>query len=137
VVVSEGRHKDLDLEDLGGTEVSDRLFLASWRICGSEFELLVNVRSHRIRDVLPFPPHSNSSPEAIGGCQVGGKELAEAVIAVLDNSAGYNARDARAKTLLKAKAAWRIDESHQRFEPLPTEGLGCPLMSVITLDGGP
>ena len=34
VSVIEKRHKDLELKDLGGTEISDRLFLISWRICG-------------------------------------------------------------------------------------------------------
>ena len=33
VVLIEERHKDLGLKDLGGTEISDRLFLISWRIC--------------------------------------------------------------------------------------------------------
>ena len=32
VVVIEKRHADLGLKDLGGSEISDRLFLASWRI---------------------------------------------------------------------------------------------------------
>lgn len=138
VVVIERRHKSLDLKDLGGTEVSDRLFLVSWSICGSEFELLVNTKSSRIRDVLPFPTHSKTSPEAIGGCHINGNEVPEAIVAVLDNSAGYNARDGlRAKTLLKAKSAWKIDETRERFESLSTEGLSCPLGTVVTLDGGP
>jgi hypothetical protein len=138
VVVIEQRHKSLNLKDLGGTEVSDRLFLVSWSICGSEFELLVNTRISRIRDVLPFPTHSKSSPEAIGGCHINGNQVPEAIVAVLDNSAGYNARDGlQAKTLLKAKSAWKIDETRERFESLSTEGLSCPLGTVVTLDGGP
>lgn len=138
VVVIEQRHKDLNLEDLGGTGISDRLFLVSWRICGSEFELLVDTRSSRVRDVLLFPTHSKSSPEAIGGCQINGSEVPEAVVAVLDNGAGYDARDGlRAKTLLKARAAWKIDEAREHFEPMSTDGLGCPLGTVVTLDGGP
>lgn len=81
---------------------------------------------------------STSSPEFIGGCQVKGTELPEGVIAVLDNSAGLNARDgAKAKTLLKATAVWKMNEHHERFEPLSTDNLGCPLGSVVTSDGGP
>src|SRR5215471_9701719 len=57
----ESRHKDLGLKNLGGDEISDRLFLASWEICGSEYELLVNTQRGIIRDVLPFPPHSKAS----------------------------------------------------------------------------
>src|SRR3984893_8812065 len=40
VVVLEERHKDLGLKDLWGEEISDRLFLTSWRICGEEYVLL-------------------------------------------------------------------------------------------------
>jgi hypothetical protein len=36
VSVLEAKHKDLGLKDLGGTEISDRLFLISWKICGEE-----------------------------------------------------------------------------------------------------
>ena len=99
------------LKDLGGTEISDRLFLASWQICGSEYELLVNTKDHLIHDVLPFPPHSKTSPMFIGRCQANGKEVPATVFAVLNNSAQYNPRDEKlAKTMLKATAAWKIDE---------------------------
>src|SRR5271169_3398777 len=63
VVVFEERHRDLGLKDLGGIEISDRLFLVSWQICGSEYELLVNTKTGLIRDVLPFPLHSATSPQ--------------------------------------------------------------------------
>ena len=36
VVVIEARHGNLGLKDLGGIEISDRLFLISWRICGRD-----------------------------------------------------------------------------------------------------
>src|SRR5689334_3655215 len=58
VAVLEKRHKDLALKNLGGTEISDRLFLASWQICGQEYELLVNTKTGVIGDVLGFPSHS-------------------------------------------------------------------------------
>jgi hypothetical protein len=138
VVVLEKRHNDLSLKDLGGTEISDRLFLESWQICGSEYELLVNTKSGLIRDVLPFPPHSATSPQFIGTCQADGKEITEAVVAVLNNSAGYNARESnQAKTMLKATAAWKIDETKEKFAKQSTENLACPLGGIITLDGGP
>ena len=74
----------------------------------------------------------------IGACQLNGHEMAESMVAILDNRAGYNARDgAQAKTLLKATAAWKIDEAHARFEVQPTAGLGCALGGIATLDGGP
>ena len=64
----------------------------------------------------------------IGTCQADGKEIREAVVAVLNNRAGYNARDGKlAKTMLKAAAAWRIDEVKENFAKQPTEDLGCPL----------
>lgn len=37
IVVLEERHKDLGLKDLGASEISDRLILISWRICGEEY----------------------------------------------------------------------------------------------------
>jgi hypothetical protein len=138
VVATEARHKDLGLKNLGGDEVSDNLSLESWLVCGSEFELLVNTKGGLIRDVLPFPSHSKSSPMVLGGCQMNGREMPETVMAILDNRAGYNARDqAKAKTLLKATAAWKIDEAHARFEAQPTAGLSCALGGVVTVDGGP
>jgi hypothetical protein len=138
VAVLEERHKDLGLKDLGGTEISDRLYLVSWQICGSEYELLVNAKSKLIRDVLPFPPHSATSPMFIGTCQADGKEIPGTVVAVLNNSAGYNARDGKlAKTTLKATAAWKIDASKEKFAKQSTENLGCPLGGIVTLDGGP
>ncbi len=39
IVVLQERHKDLGLKDLGGTEISDRIFLISWQICGEEYVL--------------------------------------------------------------------------------------------------
>jgi hypothetical protein len=53
VSVIEERHKDLGLKDLGGTEISDCLFLISWRICGEEYALLE--AQGVVRDVLKFP----------------------------------------------------------------------------------
>ncbi len=138
VVVLEKRHEDLGLKNLGGTEVSDRLFLASWQICGSEYELLVNTKTGLIRDVLPFPPHSANSPMFIGACSAGGKEVPGTVVAVLNNGAGYNARDGKlAKTMLKATAAWKIDETKEKFAKQSTENLTCPLSGIVTQDGGP
>src|SRR5947199_10018677 len=52
IVALEERHKDLGLKDLGGTEISDRLFLISWRICGEEYFLLED--KNVVRDVLKF-----------------------------------------------------------------------------------
>jgi hypothetical protein len=135
--VAENRHKDLRLKNLGGDEISDRLFLASWQICGSEYELLVSNKQNLIRDVLAFPPHSAAAPMSLGTCQAGGKEIPGTVVAVLNNSAGHKARDAaQAKTMLKATAAWKIDEAKERFEKLSTENLTCPLGDVVTDDGG-
>lgn len=136
--VLEERHKDLGLKDLGGSEISDRLFLSSWRICGSEYELLLNTKTGLIRDVLLLPQHSATSPQYIGTCQADGKKVHGPVVAVLDNSARYDARDSKlATTMLKATAAWKIDETKEKFVKQPTENLECPLGGIITQDGGP
>ncbi len=138
VVVTEASHRDIGLSDLGGSEISNRLFLESWLICGSEFELLVNTRSDTIRDVLAFPEHSKSSPMTLGPCQIKGRLIPEAVVAILDNSAGYDLRKGQSeKTLLKGTAAWKIDEVRERFKTLPTKDLVCTLGGVVTSDGGP
>jgi len=138
VVVLEQRHRDLDLKDLGGLEISDHLYLVSWQICGSEYELLVSTKTGLIRDVLPFPPHSPTSPQFIGTCQADGKEIPEAIVAVLNNSGRYNARDLNlAKTMLKATTAWKIEETKEKFAKQSIENLECPLGGIVTLDGGP
>ncbi len=138
VAAVEARHKDLGLQSLGGSEISERLSLESWQICGSEYELLVNTRTELIRDVLPFPAHSKSSPMFIGRCQAGGTEMPRTVVAVLNNSAGYDARDEKlAKTMLQATAAWSIDETTAKFAKQATENLACPLDGIVTVDGGP
>lgn len=135
--VLEQRHKDLGLKNLGGTEISDRLFLASWQICGGEYELLVNTKTGLIRDVLAFPKHSAASPMFIGTCQAGGNRSA-IVVAVLNNSAGHNARDQKlAGTMLKATAAWKIDEIKEKFSQQTVDNLQCPLDGIVTQDGGP
>ena len=63
VAVIEERHRDLGLKDLGGTEISDRLFLISWRICEDEYALLED--RDVVRDVLKFPKHSKDSPNLL------------------------------------------------------------------------
>lgn len=134
----EARHKALGLKNLGGTEISDRLFMESWQICGSEYELLASAKTGLIRDVLPLPTHSATSPMFIGRCRAAGKETARTVVAVLDNSAKHNARDPKlAKTMLKAAAAWGIDETQEKFAKQSTQDLACPLDGIVTQDGGP
>ena len=126
VVVLEGRHKDLGLKDLGGTEISDRLFLGSWLICGDEYAVLVNTEKNLVRDVLPVPAHSLHSPQSfVEGCQVAAKEIPDAVIAILDNSQGQRPKDNADRIVLPAKLAWKIDEQQERFLPMPTKNLSC------------
>ena len=137
VAALEQRHKNLNLKDLGATEISGRLVLVSWQICGSEYELLVNTKTRLIRDVLPFPAHSKSSPQFVGRCQSDEKPMRDSVVALLNNSAGYDARDEkRARTMLKAAAAWKIDETQEKFVKQPAENLACPLEGIATVDGG-
>jgi hypothetical protein len=37
----------------------------------------------------------------------------------------------------KATAAWKIDETKEKFAKQSTENLRCPLSGIVTLDGGP
>ena len=123
----ESRHAALGLKDLGGSEVSDHLFSGSWRICGSEFVLLVDDHSV-IRDVLPFPAHSKSTPGFGGSCADKGMPVEGTILAVLNDEPG-------AKTLA-AQSAWKIDEKAAKFVKLPTDGLRCPRDGIFTVDGG-
>ena len=138
VAAIEKRHADLKLKNLGGTEISDTLFLASWQICGSEYELLVHTRHSLIRDVLTFPAHSAAAPMLIGRCSADGKQLPSTIVAVLDNAARHNARDrAQDKVMLKATSAWQSDQIKEKFVKQSTEKLACPLSGIVTQDGGP
>lgn len=126
VVVLVSRHPNLGLKDLGGMEISDRLFVVSWRICGSEYAILKNTKKNLVQDVLPVPAHSLDSPLSfLEGCRAADKELPDAVIAILDNSQGQKAKSYDDIVILPAKAAWKIDERQERFVSMPTKGLSC------------
>jgi hypothetical protein len=126
IVVLEERHKDLGLKDLGASEISNRLTVISWRICGDEYVLLDD--KDVVRDVLKFPKHSKDSPQFIGSCQLNGHDLPGTAIGVLKNELG-------AETL-PAVVAWKIDDKQKKFVPLQTEGLRCLRDGIITADGG-
>ena len=126
IVAIEARHKDLGLKDLGGTEISDRLFLASWQICGEEYVLLE--AKDVVKDVLKFPRHSKDSPQFIGSCQLNGHDVPGTAIGVLKNEDGGET--------LPAEIAWKIDEKQVKFVPLQTEGLRCSRDGIVTADGG-
>ena len=123
----EGRHAALSLKDLGGSEISDGLFSASWQICASEFTLILDNHSV-IRDVLQFPPHSKDMPGFMGSCRASEKKVPGTIIAVLKNEAGAES--------LAAEAAWKIDEKNAKFVKVTTDGLRCPRDGIFTVDGG-
>jgi hypothetical protein len=123
----EARHKALGLKDLGGSELAGDLFLSSWRICGNEYQLIMDKKSI-VRDVLQFPEHSKASPEFIGSCRANGKKLPGDIIAVLNDKPGSDN--------LSAKSAWKIDPRTAKFVKLVTEGMECPRSGIITADGG-
>jgi hypothetical protein len=126
VVAIEGRHKDLSLKNLGSDEISDRLSSTHWLICGNEF---VTLEDDRVRDVLPFPPHSREAPAFSGICQVNGKDVPEVIVAVLSFRPGTEP--------LAASAAWKIDSKRAKFVKTSTDGLTCPRSGIATVDGGP
>ena len=127
VAAIEARHATLGLKNLGGSEVSDKLFSASWQICGQEYALILDDHSV-VRDALQFPTHSRNSLGFMGTCQVGDKQVPGTIIAVLKNEAGAN--------LLAAEAAWKIDEKSAKFVKLTTDGLRCPRDGIFSVDGG-
>ena len=126
IVVLEERHKDLGLKDLGASEISDRLTVISWRICGEEYVLLED--KDVVRDVLKFPKHSKDSPAFIGSCQLNGHDVPGTAIGVLKNENGVE--------ILPAVSAWKIDNKQMKFIELNTPELRCSRDGIITADGG-
>ncbi len=122
--VIEDRHKDIGLQDLGGDEISNTIFMSSWMICGKEYFLLY-VRGI-IRDVLPFPGHDKSTPAFGAYCQVGGKEVPDYIYGVLEKKAGMEK--------YSVKAAWKLDEKRKKFVAVPVEGMRCPRGEIFTVD---
>ena len=126
IVAIEKRHKDFGLKDLGTSEISDRLSVISWRICGEEYVLLED--KDVVREVLKFPKHSKDSPAFVGSCQLNGHDLPGTAIGVLKNENGVQ--------ILPAVSAWKIDDKEMKFIELKTEGLRCSRDGIITADGG-
>ena len=141
VVKIEARHKDIALKDLGADEISDNLQMVDWRICGHDYNILVG-RKDIMRDVLPFPDHSRSTPEFGGTCQLDGKDTTQQIIALLDNKTGFDPNTEHHyspsdNTNLPALAAWSIDEKRAKFIKMPVKGLRCLRSGINSVDGGP
>jgi hypothetical protein len=127
VVVAEKKYRALGLKDLGADEISDRLSSVDWQICGAEFLLLVDRRL--VRDVLPFPPHSKSSPAFLGICQVKGRDLSDIIFAILDGTPATES--------LPVQVAWKVDQQHAKFVKASIEGLACPRSGIYSPDRDP
>jgi hypothetical protein len=117
VVAIEGRHKDLDLKDLGASDYGSFSSI-SWLVCGKEFMVLEDNRTNFVHDVLQIPPHSKSNPEFQGRCKLKGKPMPESVVAILRDQSGQDE--------LPADAAWKIDEKLVKFVKMSADGLLCP-----------
>src|SRR5438552_14161325 len=108
IAVLEERHKYLGLKDLGASDISDRLAVISWRICGEEYVLLED--KDVVQDVLEFPKHSKDSPAFIGSCRLNGHDIPGTAIGVLKNENGVQ--------ILPAVSAWKIDDKQMKFVEL-------------------
>jgi hypothetical protein len=105
-------------------------------ICGNEY-LVIEESRHSdsvVRDVLQFPAHSKSEPEFAGTCQRENREVADEIVAVLDNRAGRRVNEPSPRPLLSAKVAREIDEVKARFVKIAPSGLGCPVDGIFTVD---
>jgi hypothetical protein len=120
----EDRHKDLGLRHLGATEISDRLALMDWSICGKEF-ITIEDENRVVRDVLQVPFHSPHFPQFNGLCKINGKEKKDFIFAILIKSDEDD---------LPAKAAWRVDEKSGKFIKLSLGGIRCPRIGIFTED---
>jgi hypothetical protein len=137
----ETRHRPLGLKELGADQISDELSAENWRICGSEFVLLVD-SADMIRDVLSLPNHSRRFPEFSGICATRGRPTPFTIEAILNAGKGRRVSDtshyaATDQTLLPAMAAWKVDEATKKFIALDPAGLRCPRNGILTIDGGP
>jgi hypothetical protein len=138
VDVTEARHRDLALENVGGDIITDEISMIDRSICGAEYYLLVD-QDDIIRDVLPFPNHSRAAPAtASRECQRDGLKMKEMVYAVLDNKAGYNIKmfDYKNKTPLAVLWAWEVDEKKIKFVKLVGD-MACPVSDVDVRDRVP
>jgi hypothetical protein len=124
VVAIEARHKDLELKHLGAEEISDRLNLIFWLICGEEYAVLED--GDFVRDVLKFPKHSKDSPQFVGSCQFNGKDLPGVAMGILKHEEG--------EAMLAAVSVWKIDEKQKKFVEMKTEGLRCGRDGISTAD---
>jgi hypothetical protein len=134
VAVTEARHRDLALKDLGADIITDEINMIDWSICGAEYYVLVD-RHDIIRDVLPFPAHSKTTPAAGGPCQRDGRKMDDTIYAVLDNKAGENNKyDQNDETLLAVLAAWKVDLKKVKFVKLEVANMRCPASSIFSAD---
>jgi len=137
VVVTEARHRDLALKDLGADIITDEINMIDWSICGAEYYVLVD-QHDIIRDVLAFPNHSRAAPASSGDCQRNGQEMKEIIYSVLDNKTGSDRKyDQNDKTLLPALWAWKIDVKRVKFVKLDIAGMLCPLSAIDPVDRVP
>jgi hypothetical protein len=60
-------------------------------------------------------------------CQLDGKDVPDAVIAILDNSQKNKPTGYFAQIMLPVKIAWRIDERLEKFISMPIEHLSCAI----------
>lgn len=127
IVVTEKKYQALSLKHLGADEISDGLSSINWRICGAEYNTLVDRRGI-IGDVIAVPPHSKQSPAFEGICQLKGKDLPDVIFAILDGK--------RSGESLPTLTAWKIDQQHAKFVRISGEGLLCPKSGIYTVDGG-
>jgi hypothetical protein len=123
----EKKYSALSLKDLGADEISDRLSSINWLICGSEYIVLVD-HGGLIRDAMAFPVHSKSSPGFSGICQLGGKELPDVFVGILDGT--------KAGDLLPVVTAWKIDEKRAKFVKVSGENMLCARSGIVTADDG-
>jgi len=127
VMASEKKYRAIELKNLGGDEISDKLSTVNWMICGSEYIELID-RGGTVRDVMAYPAHSKAEPAFTSICQKGGKDLPDIFVGVLDASGTSD--------LLPVKQAWKIDQTRGKFVKVSEAGLSCPRSGIITADGG-
>jgi hypothetical protein len=118
------RYENIGAKDLGSMELTDDLFLGSWRICGKDVALLLD--DDHIRDVLDLPVQSQQEPQFIGICHRDGKQLSETFIGTL--------RYEKGEDLLAPVDLWEMQERPPRFAKSSVHGMRCERSGILGIE---
>lgn len=120
----ENRHKNLALNNLGGDEITDDLFLSTWTICGNDY--MLTLKRGAVSDVLKMPAYAGPEKEFDGDCTKAKTPVPGVIVGILVDQPGLDA--------LPAKTAWKLDDKTGKFTSIPADGLTCARHDILFPD---